>query len=408
MREKARSPIIPLEFNEQARGVRKELLIDYENAAIWVVSKEDNTKLINITGRIRDELISIIEGSTHGLTNISYTSITIEGVGTYNIADLLKVILKDHVHATEDTRYPTTALMRFSYDNESVGIIRNQVRVYGFEEASEGYIPMKRDGVIQWIPSNNLPTPDNYTINKFNITTHKVVVVVGADGSIETALVNLNDNPIQAITGIDGNFILNLPKSIDTDYCIIKVKMKIPDDKDIVITWSDNIDWRYQSDSTTPAGLNCVYTFETFDSGATWCGSRITYNNIKGEGDGYITSEEAYSTFCTKKDAIILTSWQYDADEGNGDFDNWDPNSGAIVQGDDTPTVDLSDYATLNYVNALDSDNKDRIGTLEETSHTHDNKEILDQITAPYTEEASQSVSESIAETDDVTVKSTT
>lgn len=49
--------------------------------------------------------------------------------------------------------------------------------------------------------------------------------------------------------------------------------------------------------------------------------------------------------------------------------------------------VDLSDYAKTTYVDGLVETINNRISALETSSHTHTNKEILDQITAPFTTE---------------------
>ena len=49
--------------------------------------------------------------------------------------------------------------------------------------------------------------------------------------------------------------------------------------------------------------------------------------------------------------------------------------------------VDLSDYAKTTYVDGLVEEINNRISALETSSHTHTNKEILDQITAPFTTE---------------------
>lgn len=300
MRDNARSPLIPLPFEQSARGVKRELIIDYDKGEIYVVSPDDETILINITGRIREAVtnyINSIQGDQ--ITDISNTYVTIENVGRINIAELLKFLLEHGVDAFPCNDLGPIALRRLLYDNASIITTNDKVSVAGFNEAGTNYIPVKKEGTIQWIPISNIPTPEGYTPNKYDISNTDPI-----DG-----IITLTDNPIQKSLNIEGPNKLKLPTELDTKYCIIRWIVSTVETDGTMLSFDENITWRYSTDPDTERGNTYIYQFETFDGGNTWYGQKVSFDNIP-DGSSTVTVEQLYNDFFTKKETLKLVSWE--------------------------------------------------------------------------------------------------
>ena len=50
-----------IDFEHVSRGVKREIIIDYDKGEIYVVSPDDATVLINITNRIKESIKVIKE-----------------------------------------------------------------------------------------------------------------------------------------------------------------------------------------------------------------------------------------------------------------------------------------------------------------------------------------------------------
>lgn len=298
MRDVVRSPLVPLELWEQTRGVKKEILIDYDMGEIYVISPEGLPKLINITAKIKQAVINYIN-STQGdqITDITNTYVTIDDLGRINVAELLQFMIKHHVDAFPCDKLGPVALTRVAYDDASIIVAKNRVRIAGYDEAGIGYIPMKSEGSITWVPVSQLPTPDGYTPNKYDI---------GVVSPIDD-IINLTDNPIQKSANLEGNITIKLPK-VNTDYCIIQWMMTTVDSDPAKGIFPSNITWKYNTDTSWSSGKSYIYIFETFDKGITWYGQRISFGN-QGDSSTMVSTEELYNNYFTKQETIKMLSW---------------------------------------------------------------------------------------------------
>ena len=121
MRDKARSPLIPLDFEHVSRGVKREIIIDYDKGEIYVVSPDDATVLINITNRIKESIIDYVNKTSGSqITDISNAYVTVDGIGRVNIAELLKFFNDYRVDAFPAEDLGHIALRKIAYDNASI------------------------------------------------------------------------------------------------------------------------------------------------------------------------------------------------------------------------------------------------------------------------------------------------
>lgn len=318
MREITRSPIIPLDFEHQARAVKREFMIDYDRAEIWVVSPDDKNKLINLTSRIKEAVLEYVNSHQGDqITDITDTYVNVEGVGKVHVGDFLKFLAEHAIHGYPANGNGPMALTRVAYDNESIMILLNKVVVAGFPEAGDNYVPVKKNHTIQWVPISNLPTPDGYTPNKYDISD-----VLPVDGTI-----TLTENPIQRSLALDGRIALKLPENLETNYCYLRWIVSTSESINTAIIFDSRITWRFITDTETKYGEVYIYEFETFDSGKTWYGKRNSYNNIF-DGNSVVTNDELRFNYFTKQEILELFSWEamdeesVYADNNNGDVDD--------------------------------------------------------------------------------------
>ena len=78
----ARIPIVPLSYNDRNKAIPRELLVDYSNGTIYIVS-EDGSTLYNVTSNIAAELQRL------GI-EIDSSNITVEITGTDGTVDVIE------------------------------------------------------------------------------------------------------------------------------------------------------------------------------------------------------------------------------------------------------------------------------------------------------------------------------
>lgn len=136
-----RIPVIALDYSSRQLAEKRELLIDYENAKIYVVSAEDRTVIYDITAKI----IQTFKESG----DISNFTVEVEGLGIYNLGDVISKIYLSRLNLVEDKEFqynaPTT-----SFDNTSLAIYDRQASLVNFKSANDRTVPMKVDGYLQW------------------------------------------------------------------------------------------------------------------------------------------------------------------------------------------------------------------------------------------------------------------
>lgn len=87
---KARVPVIPLQYSQRQLALKKELLVDYENGKLYIVSATDKNILHDITAKIT-ELV------TANITSGTNLTVDIQGVGIVKLGEYLKVLTEKNI-----------------------------------------------------------------------------------------------------------------------------------------------------------------------------------------------------------------------------------------------------------------------------------------------------------------------
>lgn len=315
MRPNVRSPIIPLDFDKNVRAVRKELMIDYQNGDIYVVSPDDANLFICITNKIKNAILAIIQGGDTDITDISNCQITIEGIGTYLVSDFLKILWDNQIDAIPFPDIDSVALRAHYYDNLSIGTQNNKVSLIGFEGAPNNYVPIKRGGMLQWLPLSEAQQPESPTPGRSGVHIVEPYYDPDAKDNLFGRINLIEGAQIQRTIDLSTKAVVYMPTAL-TDYCHIKWLINTIAGESIYLTFDPNVTiiWAYVNDSYMGENMMAIYDFETFDGGLTWFGKRQTYGNTL-ESEDYVTRKELYNNFYTKPEVIDFISWSYDVDE---------------------------------------------------------------------------------------------
>lgn len=136
-----RIPIIALDYSSRQLAEKRELLVDYKNAKLYVVSAEDKTVIYDIT----EKIIETFRESG----DISNFTVNIEGVGIYDLGTIITQLFNSKIDLIEDKEFvyytPTT-----SFDNMSLAVYDRQASLVNFPTAPDRTVPMKESGVLVW------------------------------------------------------------------------------------------------------------------------------------------------------------------------------------------------------------------------------------------------------------------
>ena len=136
-----RIPIIALDYSSRQLAEKRELLVDYKNAKLYVVSAEDKTVIYDIT----EKIIETFRESG----DISNFTVNIEGVGIYDLGTIITQLFNSKIDLIEDKEfvyYTPTA----SFDNMSLAAYDRQASLVNFPTAPDRTVPMKESGVLVW------------------------------------------------------------------------------------------------------------------------------------------------------------------------------------------------------------------------------------------------------------------
>lgn len=298
----ARTPIIPLSYSEKHKAQPKELLIDYDNGNIYVVSATDKSIIFDITAKIYEQLENMSGDNIE---------ITIEGVGTVKISEMLKNLqqdIKDTVQAIETGDEIVYVGKENVLDGKSLNVINKKIQLKGFSAADPHMIPRKgKNGDLEWIEMPQLPD---------------ISVGVGgtnpnpSDGEITEVFViePLNDklylraSKRQKSVNLNKNCYVILPRVLDVYseiYWYVKTNSFSP-----LLRFTDNIVWANASETQPRPSSHQVYKFVTLDSGETWLGEVTHYNvasndnlvNISYLEENYYNKEYVDNNIYDKKE----------------------------------------------------------------------------------------------------------
>ena len=137
-----RIPIIALDYSSRQLAEKRELLVDYKNAKLYVVSAEDKTVIYDITEKPNEIEEKLID-------SFSNFTVNIEGVGIYDLGTIITQLFNSKIDLIEDKEFvyytPTT-----SFDNMSLAVYDRQASLVNFPTAPDRTVPMKESGVLVW------------------------------------------------------------------------------------------------------------------------------------------------------------------------------------------------------------------------------------------------------------------
>lgn len=278
--EKARIPVIALDYEDRDIAKEKELLIDYKKGGIYVVDAEDRTIIHDITKLIAENYLNQIDGSN--------TYVNIEGIGIVDLSSIIKLLYDSRINLNisidDAVAIPKDAVL----DNASISIFGNKVEVFGFHNAKPLSTPqMSADGTrIEWVggvdDDNARPGDDTEILDEppggfeppKGAKQNVLYIYPTADNS---AIVLYNKpqqyTPIKEDTAAE-SYVIKLPLSKDQ---YAKFHWRLDSEAEHAIAWPTNITWLNPKPETAEA--NGVYIFEcqTWDYGNTWIISYIHY-----------------------------------------------------------------------------------------------------------------------------------
>lgn len=268
-----RIPIIPLPYEYKNMAVKRELIIDEKEGKLYLVSSEDESKLIDITQSVADH-IKELEGE------IVY--VTIEGVGTVNIEEFLNIInkkIESSVQLQDITEVKYVAQTK-NIDERSLQKHFNKIQITGFATAPNRTIPMKKDNKIEWVNIYGLDG-DNDVDSSIDSCYGNVYEII-PQNRVLYPIISKRQKTTNLIE--DCKVILPTPLS---DYCSIEwyfvIGGVVPK-----LAFSENILFK-NLDEIKPNN-KYVFSFKTFDGGDTWLGSVDCFNTLKRSD--YYTKDE--------------------------------------------------------------------------------------------------------------------
>ena len=306
IQDKARIPVIALDYEDKDIAKEKELLIDYKKGGIYVVDAEDRTIIHDLTKLIAENYLNQIDGGN--------TYINIEGLGIVNLSEIIKLLYDSriafNISIDEAIAVPKDAVL----DNASITIAGNKVEVFGFHDALPLSTPrVSADGTrIEWTggidDEGNRPGDDTEILDEppggFEPPKGAKQNVLYIYPTDNTTIILYNKpqqyTPIKADSAED-SYDIKLPLSQD-QYSVFH--WRLDSEAEHAITWPTNIVWLKPKPEKAEA--NGVYIFEcqTWDYGNTWIISYIHYIYTEDMFDQNV----ATGVYYTDENGAILTN----------------------------------------------------------------------------------------------------
>lgn len=136
--DSARIPIQPLPYENKALAENKELLVDYNNGNLYVIS---DGKEIDITANI----INLINSG-----NTSNSEVTIDGLGTVKLARLLELLWENRITFSSSEQTSIYLPKGKQVDFKSISIKDSIIQISNFDNADNNSIPIKIGNNIYW------------------------------------------------------------------------------------------------------------------------------------------------------------------------------------------------------------------------------------------------------------------
>ena len=299
-----RIPVIALDYMERHKAVEKELLVDYDNGNIYVVSKDDKSVIIDITSKIKEQM----ENMTGDKIEIE-----IEGIGKVNLTDIIKKIQFDIqntvqvVYTGEDIHYVGKENI---LDEESVEVVNKRIQIKGFSSAEPHMIPRKGlNGEIEWI--NMLLTPDDNIPNVPGGPGGDIIPPGNPDdgNSLFVDIIEPMNDKIylrasrrQKSINITRNCIVVIPRVLD-QFCEIEWYV-ICRETAPLFKFSDNVLWADIASTQPKPNTHHVYKFKSWDAGETWIGEIVYYSKTATDVSGFVNIDYLKENYFDKKEIV--------------------------------------------------------------------------------------------------------
>lgn len=316
-----RNNVIPVSYDRRQDAMKKELVYRYneqtQTCDLFIVSPEDQSVLIDITENIRDKL-DHLSGDT--------ITVDIEGIGEISISEIIEkmtVTVNAAVKAIDYKNDISYVSATNSLDDNSLNIDgRHNIQIRGFNKADDNSMPVKRDGVIVWIPliSKDSTTNNDTTVYPGNSedntnTGGGNIIQPGnpTDGlGLKCLLIEPTDHRLyiqaskrQKSMFIKGNNKVILPTPFDEKSDI--EWMVLTNDTVPTLTYPSNVFWKEIPTDLDKNTIH-VFNFKTWDGGKTWAAQLDKYNsNADSE---YITREYLEANYYNKNEVDHLISWE--------------------------------------------------------------------------------------------------
>lgn len=262
--QKGHIPIIAVDYKDKDLAKEKELIIDFETGNLYIVSKDDDTVLINLLEVLAHDYLTNINGSK--------TWVTISGIeGAVNLSSILNEINKykiEHLVAEDEDTAIKGRIDSIRYDDKSIEE-KLFVLLKDFDEAGDLAIPRKtEDGTgIEWMTAKDIGLdPSEPTIG----ARKNIIDILPTPREPDQNVFVLYTKPYARSTvEVEGTYYVRLPKSIPTYHTITwKVTVK----KKTVLIFDDNIDWYPNTDSSGED----IHTITIYPNGNTYIGDPPT------------------------------------------------------------------------------------------------------------------------------------
>ena len=285
-----RISVTPLSIEHLRLAKDKELICDYSRGTLYIKSKD---KLMNITDKLKELLIR--EGM-----NLDYCPITIEGIGTINLAVAMSHIMSNLISITDMGSEPGQMISGYDLDYTTLTNKNKKLQLVGFEDAPNGSIPMKVGDLLVWRSLTGvIPGEDDDEIGGSSDMVYTI--------NPENNIVAMQQKSVQHTSNLDENSTdleIRMP-TCDTQYYMFKWRLDTSN-YDTTVTFPESVGFEYDDDNIIETNSIYVYTFETWNYGRTWFAKRIKYNKPT-YADSIL---EAINPRIYTKDQIdVLLSW---------------------------------------------------------------------------------------------------
>lgn len=287
MNSTARIPIKALEYQKKDIAEKKELLVDYTNGALYIVSADDKTKIFSLV----DSLWILVQESGIDGDDIF---INLGDIGKVNLGDTVINLYENRVQMidTEKERY---AGNKYQYDTMSLNIKKNKIQLNGFDTAQDGYVAQKFGGILRWVPIE--ATGDGDTTEAADVS-----IIIPDNGDITL----LSYGKQKTTIADNGTYIVSLPNVIK-DYNKFEwnlvVGAELPN-----ITFPVNTVWSFTSDKEVTSNTITSFEFITWDRGLTWLVKVSKYGDIITSS--FVTKDQLKENYYNKPEVTKMISWE--------------------------------------------------------------------------------------------------